>query len=175
MRKLTFKGFLHQYVRALSASGTNDIILLACEVPDNYRLAEPLVLYAIAVNKRSRLNRAATDAHLQKLMSCFPDNMSWDDVLFALEHNAESYPYEFRKVYNSYVAVRDRQKADSHTKALMLERSRQLQKEKGVTSYRVYTDLHLNHGNINAYLNNGDVDKVGVNVAEKVLDYLINA
>ena len=172
MRKLTFKGYLYKYVKTLSLSGTNDIKRLAGEVPKNYRLAEPLVLYAMSVSKRNHLNMVATDPHLQKLIQCFPNQMSWDEVLSALESNDESYPHEFRKVYNSYVTHRDRQIANSHTKELMFKRTRQLQQEKGVTAYRVYTDLKLNHGNVNAYLKNGDVSKVGVEVAERVLEYL---
>jgi len=129
----------------------------------------------MSVNKLSYLYRVARDAHLLALINSFPNQMKWDDVLCVLESDDKSYPYELRKVYNSYVSVRDRQKAAKHTKALMLEHSRRLQKEKGVTAYRVYTDLRLNHGNVNAYLKNGDVSKVGIEVAERVLEYLTDA
>lgn len=172
MRKLTFKGYLQKYVKSLSLSGTNDIKRLAEEVPKNYRLAEPLVLYALSVNKRNRLLQVATDPHLKNLIHYFPEQLSWDDILLAFVNNEKNYPSEIRKVYSSYISQRDRQKANSHTKALMLERSRQLQQEKRVTTYRIYTDLKLNHGNVNAYLKNGDINKVGLEVAEKVLDYL---
>ena len=47
-----------------------------------------------------------------------------------------------------------------------------LQQEKNVSTYRVYTDLGLNHGNVNAYLKYGDISNVSLEVAEKVLEYL---
>ena len=48
MRELTFVGFLSRYVRELSMSGTNSISKLASEAAtDNYRLREPLLLYAL--------------------------------------------------------------------------------------------------------------------------------
>jgi len=60
MRKLTFKGFLRQYVNELSYCRTNDIRSLVKEVPECiYRLVEPLVLYAISVNKDKYLRRVA--------------------------------------------------------------------------------------------------------------------
>ena len=174
MKRLTFKGFLYQYVRALSNFNTNDIKRLADEVPHNYRLAEPLVLYAMAINKRKYLTSVAKDDHLKKLILCFPEGMGWDDVVRKLESDDESVPFEFRKAYRSYVSVRDRGKAKANTKHMMLERSRKLQKAKRVSTYRIYTDLSLNHGNVNSYMKNGDVNKVSLEVAERVLDYLAN-
>ena len=48
MRELTFVGFLSRYVRELSMSGTNSISKLAREAAtNNYRLREPLLLYAL--------------------------------------------------------------------------------------------------------------------------------
>ena len=48
MKELTFVGFLSLYVRELSMSGTNSISKLASEAAtDNYRLREPLLLYAL--------------------------------------------------------------------------------------------------------------------------------
>ena len=53
MRKLTFKGFLSQYVKNLSYSNTLDIKRLAMEATtNNLRLRAPLVLYALASSKK---------------------------------------------------------------------------------------------------------------------------
>lgn len=172
MRQLTFKGFLRQYVRELSALNTSDIKRLADEVPNNYRLAEPLVLYALATNKHGRLKKVARDEHLKKVTLSIPDNMTWDEVVRRFEDNDESVGREFRKAYNSFIVVRNKHKSKNHTKMLMLNRARQIQKEKGVSTYRIYTDLKLNHGNVNDYFKNGDVSKVSLEVAERVLAYL---
>ena len=172
MRPLTFKGFLSQYLRAMSDSKTNDIKRLTDEVRHNYRLVEPLVLFAWATNKQKYLKLVAEDPVLVKAMDLFPDDMSWDDIISAFERSDNSIPNEFHKLYRSYICVCNRQEAKNHSKVLIHNRISELQREKKVSSYRIYTELKLNPGNINAYLKNGDVSKVGMEVAGRVLDYL---
>lgn len=172
MRELTFKGFLGQYVFAMSDNKTNDIKLLANEASRNHRLVEPLVLYAAAANKQRRLRRVAKDPHLVKATLELPDDMSWENVLSVLENNDESVlRYEYHKAYRSYLYQRDIQKSQNHTKQLMLDKTKRLQNEKGITNYRVYTDLKLNPGNINTYFR-GDVSKVGLGTAERIMQYM---
>ena len=172
MRILTFKGFLNQYVRTLSGMETNDIRRLASEIYQNYRLTEPLVLFAMSVNKMEYLKSITTNPVLSKAIQIFPENIGWEDAVYKLENNDITIPYEFIKVYNSYKSVRDRNKAEKHTKGLLHMQIKYLQQEKNVSTYRIYTDLGLNHGNVNAYLKYGDISKVSLEVAEKVLEYL---
>ena len=55
MRELTFKGFLSQYVKELSYTGTVDLNTLTSEALNgNYRLRAPLLLYAV-MNEKSNL------------------------------------------------------------------------------------------------------------------------
>jgi hypothetical protein len=173
MRLLTFKGFLHRYVRELSnlKSKTNDIKLLANEASYNSSLVEPLVLYALSVGKYEHLLRVAVDPHLQRACQRF-FGMNWEEVVLLLHDNNISVPNEFRKAYRSYVWTRDKQKHADHTKSLMLNRTRELQSQKNVTTYRLYTDLKLNHGNVHDYIKNGNVSKVSLDVAEIILTYL---
>jgi hypothetical protein len=173
MRQLTFKGFLHRYVRELSnlKSKTNDIRLLANEASYNSSLVEPLVLYALSVGKYEHLLQVAVDPYLQSACQRF-FGMSWEEVVLLLHENNIYVPNEFRKVYRSYVWTRDKQKHEDHTKLLMLNRTRELQSQKNVTTYRLYTDLKLNHGNVHAYIKNGNVSKVSLDVAEVILAYL---
>lgn len=51
MRKLTFEGFLKQYVAELSGVQTASVHKLADRMAENPRLKEPLFLYALAFNK----------------------------------------------------------------------------------------------------------------------------
>ena len=51
MRKLTFEGFLKQYVAELSGVQTASIHKLADCLSENPRLKEPLFLYALAYDK----------------------------------------------------------------------------------------------------------------------------
>ena len=64
MRKLTFEGFLKQYVVELSGVQTASVHKLADCMTENPRLKEPLYLYALAFDKvdlllRYTVNRAA--------------------------------------------------------------------------------------------------------------------
>ena len=51
MRKLTFEGFLEQYVAELSGVQTASAHKLADHMAENPRLKEPLSLYALAFDK----------------------------------------------------------------------------------------------------------------------------
>ena len=57
MRKLTFEGFLKQYVAELSGVQTASVHKLADRMAENPRLKEPLFLYALAFNKVELLLR----------------------------------------------------------------------------------------------------------------------
>ena len=54
----------------------------------------------------------------------------------------------------------------------MRRRIVQLQKEKGVSTYRLYTDLSLNPGNLNAFLKHGDCSKVSLSTARRAVQHL---
>ena len=59
MRELTFRGFLTQYVKQLSAQETNSLYKLAAEASSNNpRLREPLFLYAVYSQKQDVLLQA---------------------------------------------------------------------------------------------------------------------
>jgi len=155
----------------MAKKNTNDIKQLANEVSNNKRLTEPLVLFALSVNKQECLHRVANDKHLIDVLQKFT-NASWSDVVMLLENKDSSLSDNFHKVYRSYLVERDKHKAINHSKFLRLKRTRELQHTKGITTYRLYTDLRLNHGNIHAYIKNGNVQKVSLNTAEKILNYL---
>ena len=118
------------------------------------------------------LQRVAHDSYLLSELNRFVNIDSWEKVVTLLENKDKSMSNEFNKVYRSYLVERDKQKATDHTKSLVLKRTRELQKKKRITTYRLYTDLRLNHGNVHAYIKNGDVSKVSLDTAERLLEYL---
>ena len=63
-------------------------------------------------------------------------------------------------------------RADNHTKELMRKKVKRLQEKNGVTNYRIYTDLKLNPGNLNAWLKHGDSEKVSLETARMTLRYV---
>lgn len=173
MRELTFKGFLSQYVRQLSEQETNSLYKLAAEASSsNPRLKEPLFLYALYTQKVDVLLLAAKDADLKQEYLHMAGAFTTVSMEEALQNGADEVPAEYQKVWRSYLSRKNRGQADDHTKELMRQKVKRLQEKNGVTNYRIYTDLKLNPGNLNAWLKHGDCDKVSLNTARRTLQYL---
>ena len=173
MRELTFKGFLAQYVKQLSKNNTNSLYRLADEAScDNARLKEPLFLFALYSDKQAVLLQATKDqslfAEYQKMVSLF----SADQMTQLLENNASVLPNEYHKVWRSFQSQKNRGQSDDHTKELMRLKVKRLQERCGVSNYRIYTDLNLNPGNVNAWLKHGVADKVSLDTARRTLRYV---
>lgn len=87
MRKLTFEGFLKQYVAELSGVQTASVHKLADRMAENPRLKEPLFLYALAFNKVDLLLRytatSAVAAEYEQLSNLY----SLEQMLVLLENS----------------------------------------------------------------------------------------
>ena len=172
MRKLTFKGFLAQYVKNLSYARTVDLELLAGELNSgNGRLAAPLLLYAVMHGKTALLRSALAEKGCSEDMINMLHLLEKSNVEELLESG--NLPEEYLKVWNSFKAKRDQPKNDNALKDAMREKTLQLLKEKDCSNYRVYKDLNLNPGNINSWLKNGDSTKVSYHTAKQVMDYVL--
>ena len=133
MRELTFAGFLSRYVRDLSVSGTNAISKLAREASDNnYRLREPLLLYALFSDSTRLLCGSVENDTLNEKFNAVLDQYGKTQMLQALENNDPNLPAEYRKVWRSYLARKNRKQTDAQTKELIRQRILSVQKEKGV-------------------------------------------
>ncbi len=173
MRELTFKGFLTQYVRSLSQQESNSLYKLAAEAgSDNLRLREPLFLYALYSQKQNVLLQATKETVLYAQYSMLLSQYDMESMTQMLMDCSDSVPEEYHKVWRSYLSQKNRGKADDHTKELMRQKVKRMQEKYGVTNYRIYTDLKLNPGNLNAWLKHGDGDKVSVATARKTVRYL---
>ena len=172
MRKLTFKGFLAKYVRALSMQNTLSIYRLVREAEcANPRLREPLTLYALFYGQGHALCRAVKGGWIDRqVITCSPDELT---VMLRGEHPVLSE--NFKKVYRSYRVVAAMQQADDNTKRLLLERTRRLQAKNGVSNYRLYRGLGLNPGNVNAYLKTGNTSKVSLKTARRLYEAVVDA
>ena len=176
MRELTFRGFLTQYVRQLSVNETNSLYKLAAEASsDNPRLREPLFLYALYTQKQDVLLLATKDCVLRADYDKLASQYTIADMTELLEQASPELPVEYHKVWHSYQSKKNRLQADNHTKELMRQKVKRLQMRTGVTNYRIYTDLKLNPGNLNAWLKYGDSEKVSLETARMVLRYVENA
>ena len=176
MRELTFRGFLTQYVRQLSEQETNSLYKLAAEAgSSNPRLREPLLLYAVYSQKQDVLLLATKDTALRERYSRLVLRYTMEEMTELLEQESPLLESEYHKVWRSYQSRKNRGQADNHTKELMRKKVKRLQERNGVTNYRIYTDLKLNPGNLNAWLKHGDSDKVSLETARMTLRYVENA
>lgn len=172
MRPLTFKSFLSNYLRDLSAQGTSAPFRLAKELDSQPRLLAPLCLYAAQDLTAEQLT------HLRQKYPPVDGEFSQNSFLLApqtdlgpaLESLADMNAY--RKCWNSYLCVRDKKQSDLHTKQLMVKKIKSLQAQQGITNYRIYKGLGLNPGNVNAFLTHEDCSKVSLDTARKILGFV---
>lgn len=176
MRELTFAGYLTKYVRDLSFGDTIRLVTLAEEAAwENPRLREPLLLYTLYTDKAETLLRSTKDKVLKEHFQTMLLQYSKDEMEHALQDASSSLPEEYKKVWRSYTSQRDRSKSDDHTKELMRKKILRLQELGKVTNYRIYKELGLNPGNVNAWLKHGTSDKVSLDTARTVLRFVENA
>lgn len=169
MRELTFQGFLKNYIKELSISNSLDSNKLVLEIQKNPRLKEPLYLYSIVSNRQSRLKQLLeNNVDYNNLLRMLINHNLYD----LLDSNKSNLGNEYIKVWKSYLSKRNKPQSINHTKGLILNKVNENKKLKNISNYRIYTDLKLNHGNINAWLKNGECDKVSLETARKVLKYV---
>ena len=171
MRKLTFEGFLKQYVAELAGVQTASVHKLADCLNENPRLKEPLFLYALAYDKVDLLLRytvtSAVSAEYEQLSNLY----SRAQMLLLLENQSLELPEGYLKVWRSYCSVRDAALADNDTKELIHRRVVEIQQKKHLTNYRIYADLKLNPGNVNAWLKHNDSSKMSLDCARQIYKY----
>ena len=92
-------------------------------------------------------------------------------MLLLLEKQSPELPEGYWKVWRSYCSVRDTVLADNDTKELIHHRVLELQQKKKLTNYRLYTDLKLNPGNVNAWLKHNDSSKMSLDCARQIYKY----
>ena len=122
MRKLTFEGFLKQYVAELSGVQTASIHRLADCLSENPRLKEPLFLYALAYDKVELLLRYTANSTVAAEYEQLSNRYSLAQMLLFLENQSPELPEGYWKVWRSYCSVRDSALADNDTKDLIHRR-----------------------------------------------------
>jgi len=173
MRRPSFRGWLSRELKYLSGENTLNLHRLAyLAQASNARLWERLALYAIAVNQTARLKGYLYQEELIDDLNSLAfilngvdlGNLNWIDSV--------QLPPRYEKALLSYKAAYQRIDTRNESKKLCWKKSVQLQKEKGVSNSQIYYYLNLDAGNTNAYLKNGDIDKVSLENATKIMKYL---
>lgn len=87
MRKLTFEGFLKQYVAELSGVQTASVHKLADCMAENPRLKEPLLLYALTFDKVDLLLRYTATSAVAAEYEQLSNRYSLAQMLLLLENS----------------------------------------------------------------------------------------
>lgn len=173
MRKLTFAGYLRSYVPYLAGTRSLSMSRLATLSRKSPRVVEPLLLLAAVTDRADELARCLESRPklLQELRLL--DSLARAGALeTALEGEDPRLRPEFTKAWRSYVARRDAPLRDERLKRLARERALELEATKSVTRYRVAKDLGLNTGNLHAFLTQGNVSKMSLDNAHRLVEYL---
>lgn len=160
MRELTFKGYLQKLLCDLSDCNSKSLYKFARLAEHNARLRDALCLYLhfyVPDKLSSRLMKRF--AYLKRLSITMPEQLTQSQS-------------EYKTVYENYLDQKNAKQNDDKLKALMQKKIVEAQIEKGITNYRIYKTLDLNPGNVNAFLKYGDVNKVGLNTARKILGFV---
>ena len=104
-------------------------------------------------------------------MSSFPIAIRWRKCCCFWKNSHLNCRKAIWKVWRSYCSVRDSALADNDTKELIHRRVLELQQKKKLTNYRLYTDLKLNPGNVNAWLKHNDSSKMSLDCARQIYKY----
>jgi len=172
MQKLTFHRYLERYVRSLSYGNTNSIYKLVKELNENPRLEEPLFLYALCFSKADLLLKASSESPVYTKYAGLLKVYSWDDIYKYLIEEDKKLEDGYHKVYKNFFTKYKMSDTLNDVKQLKYDRIKKLQDKRKISNYRIYTDLMLNQGNINAFLKNGDVSKVSSKTVERIIEYL---
>ena len=117
------------------------------------------------IRQSARSLNSAVAAEYERLFNCY----SLAQMLVLLEKQSPELPEGYLKVWRSYCSVRDAVLADNDTKELIHRRVLELQQK--LTNYRLYTDLKLNPGNVNAWLKHNDSSKMSLDCARRIYKY----
>ena len=131
-----------------------------------------MFLYALCCGKTNLLLQAVRDTKLEGKYQKLFNTYDATTIIFALQDKAPALPAAYHKIWRSYCSTAQRIQTDDQMKDLMRKRILTLQKQYRVTNYRLYTDLHLNPGNLNAWLKHGDPSKISLDSARRVMSYL---
>lgn len=173
MRKLSFEGFLAQYVNKLSCASSSSMRSLAKEALNvNPRLREPLMVYAVISRKTSALLSAVEGTAFGATCSRFFSAYDAETLPMALNAQTQDLPREVQKVWLSYQAVLQRPERDVRVKALYCERVMQLQNQTGVSTYQLCKTLGLNNSNTCTWLRTKEGRYMTLENARKILTYL---
>jgi hypothetical protein len=138
-------------------------------------LRERLVLYAVATGQSARLASFLYDERMIDELAAVERALQTVDLDNPDGLHRASLPPRYKKALDSFRAAYHAIDTRNESKRLRWERTVRLQKEKGISNAQIYQALGINAGNVNAYLKNGDIDRVTLDTATSIMKFLFAA
>jgi len=167
---LTFEGFLKGYCRELSGQQSlsfRKLVERATTVEP--RVAEPLFLLALAQGKAEYVLGLSEGLWMEEgyrgVLSLY--NQAGSLVSLCAK---DDLPNRYANVWRAYRGVKEKPAADRRVNALMRKRTLEALAGSSLSRYGLCRDLHLNKGNVYAYLA-GDDSKVSRETARRIMEY----
>lgn len=167
---LTFEGFLKGYCRELSGQQSlNFRKLVERATTVEPRVAEPLFLLALAQGKAEYVLGLSEGSWMEEgyrgVLSLY--NQAGSLVSLCAK---DDLPNRYANVWRAYRGVKEKLAADRRVNALMRKRTLEALAGSSLSRYGLCRDLHLNKGNVYAYLA-GDDSKVSRETARRIMEY----
>ena len=178
MRELTFEGFLLRYVQELTGSRSKNLkVLLGLSLDGHSRALEPTVLlFALRGRGNAAIKLLENTPYRDNTQLIFSEGSTKEALMQLLnEDTGNPSLSRYRKVYEAYKNAKGKIAVDRKAILLMREKIVSIMVKKGLSNYRVYSDLGLNPGNVNSYLKNKNATKVSRKTARRILDYVLAA
>ena len=176
MKTKTFKSFLSDYVKDMNPEHSLSLFKNERHIEKDERLSNVYSFYVFfndeavktLVSKKDRLPRLYKRYCEYKKKY---DNTSLENLKTKVE---ALDPFdELRQLYVSYKnLVVNRNLV---LKKLYHEKITRLQREKKISTYRIYKDVNLNHGNTNDFLKNKVFNKLSIKNVKAIMDYVVSA
>ncbi|MCF0108104.1 MAG: hypothetical protein HUJ59_03795 [Bacilli bacterium] len=167
MNRLTILGFLKSYLLKLSSINSLNVALLCKEIDNNPRLEPLIITYCYYANKKNVLEKRFASRNKK---SEIIEKYERSEFIAAFEK--QELESEYKKIFDTY----NLKKEHIYYERINIEKIRnnvlKMLKEKKISKYRIYTDLSLNPGNINAWIKNNDSTKVKLDTAIKISSFL---
>jgi len=173
---MTLESFLLTYAMELTESSTKSLNrLLSMSLNGHARAFEPVALLFVLRGRGDELRKQVRDTvhedSTRFLLGTVSDKDSLLGLLAGDSRNNDGL-LRYRKVYQAYANYENRLSIDRKASLLLRDKMQPIMMRKGISNYRVYTDLSLNPGNVNAFLKNGDASKVSRKTARKMFEYV---
>jgi hypothetical protein len=174
MRRPNFIGWVSRELKYLSGEDTLNLRRLAWLAQGKTpRLRERVVLYAIATKRGEKLRVYIYDEALLNELNAVEEKLRNFDFNSPGTADIKGIPDRYLKAIQSYQAAYNKIDVRNSSKRMRWEKTVRLQKMKGISNADIYRRLGLDAGNTNAYLKNGDIDRVSLSTATEIMNHLI--